>query len=156
MIKLELMPEYAPNTVANFIKLAQQGFYNQSDFHRIVPGFVIQGGDAPAGKDQAPTIEGEFSSNNFSQNTIKHTRGVISMARTPDPNSANSQFFIMLGEASTLDGDYAAFGRVVEGMDVVDKIAQTPCQQVIDPQTGQKVNGEAPINKPVIEKVVVK
>ncbi len=120
--KIELMPEYAPETVANFIALAESGFYNGVTFHRIVDGFMAQGGDPEGtgmgGSDK--TIKGEFASNGFTQNTLSHTRGVISMARSSNPDSASSQFFICYDDASFLDGDYAAFGKVVEGMEVVD------------------------------------
>lgn len=119
---LELYPQYAPETVANFVSLAKSGFYNGVGFHRIVDGFMAQGGDPEGtgmgGSDK--TIKGEFESNGFSQNTISHTRGVISMARSQNPNSASSQFFICYDDASFLDGQYAAFGKVVEGMEVVD------------------------------------
>lgn len=124
MIKLELDETAAPVTVANFTKLVKAGFYDGLTFHRIIPGFMIQGGD-PAGNGTGgskETIKGEFQSNGV-KNPIKHTRGVISMARAQDPNSASSQFFIMHADAPHLDGMYAAFGHVVEGMDVVDKIA---------------------------------
>lgn len=119
---LELYPEYAPETVANFVSLARSGFYNGVGFHRIVDGFMAQGGDPQGtgmgGSDK--TIKGEFSSNGFSHNTLSHTRGVISMARSQNPDSASSQFFICYDDASFLDGQYAAFGKVVEGMEVVD------------------------------------
>ena len=127
-IKIELLPEYAPKTVANFEKLVKEGFYDGLTFHRIIPGFMIQGGD-PLGNGMGGAkekIPGEFRQNGFAQNTLKHTRGVISMARAYDPNSASSQFFIMHADAPHLDGAYAAFGRVVEGLDVVDEIAATP------------------------------
>ena len=127
-IKIELLPEYAPKTVANFEKLVKEGFYDGLTFHRIIPGFMIQGGD-PQGNGMGGSkekIPGEFAQNGFPKNTLKHTRGVISMARAYDPNSASSQFFIMHADAPHLDGAYAAFGRVVEGMDVVDEIAATP------------------------------
>jgi peptidyl-prolyl cis-trans isomerase B (cyclophilin B) len=124
VIKLELDETAAPETTANFKKLVSEGFYDGLTFHRIIPGFMIQGGD-PSGNGTGgskQTIKGEFQSNGF-KNPIKHTRGVISMARAMDPNSASSQFFIMHADAPHLDGMYAAFGHVVEGMDVVDKIA---------------------------------
>lgn len=127
-IKIELLPEYAPKTVANFEKLVKEGFYDGLTFHRIIPGFMIQGGD-PLGNGMGGAkekIPGEFRQNGFAQNTLKHTRGVISMARAYDPDSASSQFFIMHADAPHLDGAYAAFGRVVEGLDVVDEIAATP------------------------------
>ena len=127
-IKLELYPEYAPKTVENFLKLVKEGFYDGLTFHRIIPGFMIQGGD-PKGNGTGGSkekIPGEFKQNGFPQNTLKHTRGVISMARAYDPNSASSQFFIMHADAPHLDGAYAAFGKVVEGIETVDEIAATP------------------------------
>ncbi|HOM01793.1 MAG TPA: peptidylprolyl isomerase [Acetivibrio sp.] len=129
---LELYPEYAPETVQNFISLAEEGFYDGLTFHRIIKGFMIQGGD-PNGDGtggSGKNIKGEFASNGFNQNTLSHTRGVISMARkSNDPNSATSQFFIMHADAPGLDGDYAAFGKLIEGEDVLDKIADTPVAQ---------------------------
>lgn len=122
-IKIELYPDVAPNTVANFVSLVRKGFYDGLTFHRIVPGFVIQGGDPTGTGAGGPgyTIFGEFTANGF-PNNLRHTRGVISMARTQDPNSAGSQFFIMVADAPHLDGQYAAFGRVISGMDEVDRI----------------------------------
>lgn len=127
LIKIELDASAAPKTVANFEKLVKEGFYDGLTFHRIIPGFMIQGGD-PSGNGTGgskETIVGEFASNGYN-NPLKHTRGVISMARTMDPDSATSQFFIMHEDAPHLDGQYAAFGKVVEGMDVVDQIAHEP------------------------------
>ncbi|WP_314850293.1 peptidylprolyl isomerase [uncultured Solobacterium sp.] len=127
VIKLELDETAAPKTVANFNKLVSEGFYDGLSFHRIIPGFMIQGGD-PIGNGTGGSKEnivGEFASNGVN-NPIKHTRGVISMARSMDPNSASSQFFIMHADAPHLDGNYAAFGHVVEGLEVVDEIANTP------------------------------
>lgn len=126
-IKLELYPEIAPITVANFEKLVKENFYNGLTFHRIIPGFMIQGGCPKGDGTGGPgyDIKGEFAANGV-KNDLKHTRGVISMARAQDPNSAGSQFFIMHRDAPHLDGQYAAFGKVVEGMDVVDEIANTP------------------------------
>ena len=124
MIRAELYPEIAPNTVNNFISLVKKGFYDGVIFHRVIPGFMIQGGD-PQGKGiggPGYSIRGEFSGNGF-PNTLKHDRGVLSMARTMAPNSAGSQFFIMHEEAPHLDGQYAAFGRVIEGIEAVDRIA---------------------------------
>lgn len=123
-IKCELYPEYAPNTVNNFISLVKSGFYNGLIFHRVIKGFMIQGG-CPNGNGMGGpnyTIKGEFSSNGF-KNPLKHTRGVLSMARAFNPNSAGSQFFIMHEDAPHLDGEYASFGKVTEGLDVVDEIA---------------------------------
>ena len=127
VIRIELDPGAAPVTVANFEKLVRQKFYDGLTFHRVIPGFMIQGGD-PKGNGTGGSrehIRGEFAANGFS-NPIKHVRGVISMARASDPNSASSQFFIMHQDAPHLDGSYAAFGRVVSGMDAVDEIAAVP------------------------------
>jgi len=127
---LELYPEYAPKTVENFVKLAESGFYDGLTFHRIIKGFMIQGGDpngdGTGGSDK--TIKGEFAQNGFKKNKLKHTRGVISMARGGHPDSASSQFFIVHGEASHLDGLYAAFGKLIEGEETLDKIADTPVE----------------------------
>ena len=124
IIKIELYPEVAPNTVNNFISLINKGFYNGVGFHRIIKGFMIQGGDPEGTGMGGPgyCIKGEFNQNGF-KNDLKHTAGVISMARTMMPNSAGSQFFIMHKDAPHLDGAYAAFGKVIEGMDIVDKLA---------------------------------
>lgn len=124
VIKLELYPEVAPITVENFEKLVKEGFYNGLTFHRVISGFMIQGGCPKGNGTGGPgyNIKGEFSSNGF-KNDLKHTRGVISMARAQDPNSAGSQFFIMHEDAPYLDGQYASFGKVIEGMDVVNEIA---------------------------------
>ena len=122
----ELYPELAPNTVNNFIELANSGFYDGLIFHRVIPGFMIQGG-CPQGNGMGGPgyeIDGEFSANGH-KNDLKHTLGVLSMARTMAPNSAGSQFFIMVEKAPHLDGDYAAFGKVIEGMDVADAIVYT-------------------------------
>lgn len=119
---IELMPEYAPKTVENFEKLVKEGFYDGLTFHRVIDGFMAQGGD-PLGNGMGGSEEnifGEFSGNGFLQNTLSHQRGVISMARSANPNSASSQFFICYDDASFLDGQYAAFGKVTEGMEVVD------------------------------------
>ena len=126
VIKAELYPEVAPNTVNNFISLINKGFYDGVIFHRVIPGFMIQGGDPQGTGTGGPgySIRGEFTSNRF-LNELKHTRGVLSMARTMDPNSAGSQFFIMHEDAPHLDGQYAAFGKVIEGMEAVDRIAAT-------------------------------
>ena len=131
-----LYPEYAPETVANFIKLTKAGFYNGLKFHRIMKGFMIQGGDpkgdGTGGSDKE--IKGEFSGNGFTQNTLSHKRGVISMARSTDMNSASSQFFIMDADNTGLDGQYAAFGMITEGEDTLTAIANTP---VVDSGTGE-------------------
>ena len=126
-IELDLYPEAAPKTVENFLKLVSEGFYDGLMFHRVIPGFMIQGGD-PLGNGMGGSknnIVGEFKANGF-DNPIKHVRGVISMARAYDPNSASSQFFIMHANAPHLDGQYAAFGKVISGMEVVDEIASIP------------------------------
>ena len=123
-IKAELYPDKAPNTVNNFISLANSGFYDGLIFHRVIKDFMNQGGDPDGIGTGGPgySIKGEFSSNGYTNNDLKHTAGVLSMARSNNPDSAGSQFFIMAKEASYLDGDYAAFGKVTEGMDVVEAI----------------------------------
>ena len=123
-IQVELYPEIAPNTVRNFLSLVHKGFYDGTIFHRVIPGFMIQGGDPQGTGMGGPgySIRGEFSANGF-ENNLKHTRGVLSMARAMHPDSAGSQFFLMVEDAPHLDGQYAAFGKVVSGMEVVDKIA---------------------------------
>lgn len=139
-IKLELYPDKAPITVENFAKLAKEGFYDGLIFHRVIQGFLIQGG-CPQGTGMGGPgyhIKGEFAANGV-DNPIKHTRGVISMARAQDPNSAGSQFFIMHEDAPHLDGQYAAFGKVVAGMDVVDKIASVPTDWNDKPKTPVKM-----------------
>jgi len=125
-IEIELYPEIAPKTCANFQKLVEEGFYDGLIFHRVIAGFMIQGGcpDGTGMGGPGYTIDGEFSSNGF-KNDLKHIRGVISMARSMSPNSAGSQFFIMHADSPHLDGQYAAFGKVVSGMDAVDQIAAT-------------------------------
>ena len=139
----ELYPEYAPNTVRNFIYLINKGFYNGLCFHRVISGFMIQGGD-PLGQGfggPGYSIKGEFTGNGF-KNDLKHERGVLSMARTMMPNSAGSQFFIMHDNAPHLDNQYAAFGMVIEGMEVVDAIAATKCDyndRPAEPQVMKKV-----------------
>ena len=127
IIKAELYPEIAPNTVNNFISLINKGFYNGLIFHRVIEGFMIQGGcpDGTGMGGPGYSIKGEFNQNRF-KNDLKHSAGVLSMARAMHPDSAGSQFFIMHKDAPHLDGAYAAFGKVTEGMDVVNKIAQTP------------------------------
>jgi peptidyl-prolyl cis-trans isomerase B (cyclophilin B) len=145
VIKAELYPDIAPNTVNNFVSLVEKGFYNGLIFHRVIPGFMIQGGCPKGNGTGGPgyQIPGEFSANGYA-NDLKHTRGVLSMARAMDPNSAGSQFFIMHEDAPHLDGQYAAFGQVLEGMDVVDKIANT--------KTGW---GDKPLTPQVIDKMTV-
>lgn len=140
-IKIELYPKYAPNTVANFVNLVEEGFYNGNTFHRLVPGFVLQGGD-PEGNgtgDPGYSIKGEFRENGYTKNTLKHTTGIISMARSMSPDSAGSQFFIVLTDSkmisASLDNKYAAFGKVIQGMDVIQNIEDSA--EVEDSQTGK-------------------
>ncbi len=140
-IKIELYPKYAPNTVANFVNLVEEGFYNGNTFHRLVPGFVLQGGD-PEGNgtgDPGYSIKGEFRENGYTKNTLKHKAGIISMARSASPDSAGSQFFIVLADSqmisASLDNKYAAFGKVIEGMDVIKNIEDSA--EVKDSQTGK-------------------
>ena len=136
---LSLYPEYAPQTVENFVELVNDGFYDGVGFHRVVDGFMAQGGD-PDGTGMGgsgTTIKGEFAANGFKQNTLSHKRGVISMARSQDYDSASSQFFIMHKDAPHLDGGYAAFGKVVDGMDAVDEIADTEVDWNDKPTTPQ-------------------
>ena len=139
-IKAELYPEIAPNTVNNFISLIKKGYYDGLIFHRVIPGFMIQGGCPQGTGTGGPgyTIKGEFAGNNFA-NDLAHDRGVLSMARTMAPNSAGSQFFIMHEVAPHLDGQYAAFGKVIEGMDVVDAIASTRVDWNDRPRSEQKM-----------------
>lgn len=139
-MKGELYPETAPNSVANFVELANSGFYDGVIFHRVIPGFMIQGGD-PLGRGTGGpgySIRGEFARNGFN-NPLKHTRGVLSMARSMMPNSAGSQFFIMVDDAPYLDGQYAAFGKVLSGMEVVDAIAAVSTDRNDRPKTEQKI-----------------
>lgn len=139
-IKIELYPHIAPNTVNNFISLIDDNYYDGIIFHRVIKGFMIQGG-CPQGTGMGGpgySIKGEFSSNGFTNN-LRHERGVISMARTMMPNSAGSQFFIMHKNSPHLDGQYAGFGKVIEGMDVVDEIANTPVDRGDKPKTEQKI-----------------
>ena len=140
VIKAELYPDVAPNTVANFVSLVEKGFYNGLIFHRVIPGFMIQGGD-PTGTGMGGPgyrIQGEFRLNGV-KNDLKHTRGVLSMARSMHPDSAGSQFFIMHEDAPHLDGQYAAFGKVIEGMDAVDAIANTETGAQDRPIREQKI-----------------
>ena len=137
-IKIELYPKYAPNTVANFISLIEDEFYDGLSFHRSVPGFVLQGGDPLGDGTGGPgyNIFGEFKENGYNKNTLSHTRGVVSMARSNDYDSAGSQFFIVLDDSAaySLDGLYAGFGKVVEGMDIIDDIVED--EKVADEYTG--------------------
>ena len=146
VIKAELYPEIAPNTVNSFISLVSKGFYDGLIFHRVIPGFMIQGGDPKGSGVGGPgySIKGEFTANRF-QNNLKHDRGVLSMARTMAPNSAGSQFFIMHENSPHLDGQYAAFGKVTEGIEAVDRICAV-CTDYNDrpriPQVMKKVTVE--------------
>ncbi len=145
VMKAELYPEIAPNTVNNFISLINHNFYDGLIFHRVIRGFMLQGGDPEGTGMGGPGygIKGEFASNGF-ENNLKHTEGVLSMARSMFPDSAGSQFFIMHKNAPHLDGDYAAFGKIIEGMDVVNKIAETDTDY-----------SDRPIEDQVMEKVTV-
>lgn len=138
-IKIELYPEYAPNTVANFVSLISDGFYDGLTFHRLVPGFVLQGGDPNGDGTGGPgyTIKGEFKQNGYSKNTLSHTTGVISMARSNSYDSAGSQFFIVLSDSAaySLDNLYAGFGKVIEGMDIIKEIEEN--EEVLDDLTGK-------------------
>ena len=141
IIKAELYPELAPNTVNNFISLVSSGFYDGLIFHRVISGFMIQGGDPQGTGMGGPgyAIKGEFARNGFRQNNLRHSRGVLSMARSMMPNSAGSQFFIMHAAAPHLDGAYAAFGKVIEGLEAVDRIAATPVDFNDKPRKEQKM-----------------
>ena len=141
IFKAELYPNLAPNTVNNFISLINKDYYNGLIFHRVIAGFMIQGGD-PTGTGMGGPgyhIKGEFLSNRFKQNDLSHERGVLSMARAQHPDSAGSQFFVMHEEADYLDGQYAAFGKVIEGMDVIDAIANTKTDWNDKPYEEQKM-----------------
>lgn len=144
-IKIELYPEIAPNTVKNFISLVQKGFYDGTIFHRVIPGFKIQGGDPDGVGTGGPGyhIKGEFANNGF-KNDLKHTKGVLSMARAMHPDSAGSQFFIMVADAPHLDGDYAAFGKVIEGIEEADRIVNV-----------RRDMGDKPLRDEVMQKVTV-
>ena len=140
VMTLELYPEIAPITVDNFVKLVNEGFYNGLIFHRVIEGFMIQGGDPDGTGCGGPgySIKGEFAANGV-KNDLKHTRGVISMARAMDPNSAGSQFFIMHEDAPHLDGQYAAFGKMTDGFDTLDEIAETDTDRMDRPRNEQKI-----------------
>ena len=149
-IVMELYPEYAPNTVNNFISLVKSGFYDNNSFHRLVPGFGLQGGDPEGTGTGGPgySIYGEFETNKYYKNTLKHEKGIVSMARSGLPNSAGSQFFICLDTASNLDGSYAAFGKVIKGIDVIEKIASK--EKVADSETG-KLETNLTIKKALVD-----
>ena len=140
VMKAELYPEIAPNTVNNFISFIKKNFYDGLIFHRVIKGFMLQGGDPEGSGMGGPgyDIKGEFSSNGF-KNDLKHTEGVLSMARSMMPDSAGSQFFIMHKNAPHLDGDYAAFGKIIEGMDIVNKIAETETNWDDRPKKDQRM-----------------
>ena len=144
VITAELYPDIAPATVENFVSLAKKNFYDGLIFHRVIPGFMIQGGDPEGSGMGGPGygIKGEFKANGF-ENNLKHERGVLSMARSSNPNSAGSQFFIMVKAAPHLDGSYAAFGKVLTGMDVVDAIAKTERDSRDFPNIPQKIKSVA-------------
>lgn len=139
-MKAELYPEIAPNTVNNFISLINKGYYNGVIFHRVIPGFMIQGGDPNGTGTGGPgySIKGEFSGNGF-KNDLKHTKGVLSMARTAVPNSAGSQFFIMVANSPHLDGQYAAFGKIIEGIEVADEIVSVDRNYSDKPNVDQRM-----------------
>ncbi len=144
IMKAELYPDIAPNTVKNFISLANKGFYDGVIFHRVIPGFMIQGGDPEGVGIGGPgySIKGEFKANGFA-NDLKHQKGVISMARSMSPDSAGSQFFIMVADSPHLDGQYAAFGKVIEGIEAADKIVavkRNHSDKPLTPQTMKKVS----------------
>ncbi len=141
VIKAELYPEIAPNTVNNFLSLAKKGFYDGLIFHRVISGFMIQGGDPQGTGMGGPgySIKGEFRRNGFKDNTLAHTAGVLSMARAQNPNSAGSQFFIMHKDAPYLNGEYAAFGKVIDGMDVVNSIAAVETDYSDRPMDDQRI-----------------
>ena len=149
-IVIELYPNVAPNTVNNFISLVKSGFYDNNTMHRLMPGFVLQGGDPDGIGSGGPgyTIDGEFTSNNF-ENNLSHTKWVVSMARASgDPNSAGSQFFICLDDATSLDGDYASFGNVIDGYDVIENIVEN---EIIDDSSSGKLKNNLVIKKALID-----
>lgn len=147
-IVMELYPDIAPNTVNNFISLVKSGFYDNNNFHRLVKGFVLQGGDPEGTGSGGPgySIKGEFTSNDF-ENNLKHEKGILSMARANDPDSAGSQFFIMLGKADWLDDNYAAFGKLIDGYDIIEAIEEN--EKVADQDSGKLAKNI------VIEKAVI-
>ena len=157
-IVLELCPDKAPNTVRNFLHLAHEGFYDGLTFHRVIDGFMIQGGDPDGVGTGGPgyAIKGEFAKNGFTQNDLSHVRGAISMARSVDMDSAGSQFFIVQEDQVRLDGDYAAFGKVTEGMDIVDVIARMDTDRHDKPKTPVVIEaitvdtGDEAIEKPEV------
>ena len=149
-IVMELYPDKAPNTVNNFISLVSSGFYDDNSFHRLVPGFVLQGGDPNGDGTGGPgySIKGEFKNNGFDGNDLKHKEKIVSMARSSDMDSAGSQFFIMLGTSSYLDGDYAAFGKVIDGFSIIEEIEDE--EVVSDSNTG-KLQTNLTIKKALVD-----
>lgn len=175
-MKIELYPEYAPNTVANFVKLINEGYYDGLEFHRTIPGFMIQGGEKTGDGAVDYCIPGEFLANGFKQNTLRHSEGVISMARADYSsvssslteegyNSASTQFFIMDGDSKSLDSYYTAFGKVIEGQDIVNKIANTAVvyrseslgenEETPKDADGNEIASDRPVTPPVITKMTV-
>ena len=149
-IVMELYPDKAPNTVNNFISLVKKGFYDNNTFHRLVPGFVLQGGDPEGTGTGGPgyTIKGEFKNNGFSQNDLLHEEKIVSMARSQDKDSAGSQFFIMLGKTEYLDGDYAAFGKVIDGYDIIKTIEN---EELVQDETTGKLKKNLTIKKALVD-----
>ena len=149
-IVIELYPEYAENTVNNFISLVKKGFYDNNTFHRLVPGFVLQGGDPKGQGIGGPgySIKGEFSENGYEKNTLSHEKGIVSMARGVDEDSAGSQFFICIADAKNLDNKYAAFGKVLDGWDSINKIVET--EKVADQASG-KLQNNLTIKKAIVD-----
>lgn len=149
-IVIELYPNMAENTVNNFISLTKSGFYDNNTFHRLVPGFVLQGGDPDGTGSGGPgySIKGEFKNNGYSKNTLKHVEKIVSMARSQDMDSAGSQFFIMLGKADYLDGDYAAFGKVIDGYDVIKEIEK---EEIVSDSATGKLRSNLTIKKALVD-----
>ena len=149
-IVMELYPEKAENTVNNFISLVKSGFYDNNSFHRLVPGFVLQGGDPTGAGSGGPgySIKGEFSNNGYESNDLKHEKGIVSMARSQENDSAGSQFFIMLEEASYLDGLYAAFGKVIDGFEVVEEIEK---EEIVEDDSTGKLKNNLTIKKALVD-----
>lgn len=148
-IVMELYPDIAPNTVSNFISLIKKGFYDNNSFHRLVPGFVLQGGDPDGNGSGGPgySIKGEFKNNGF-ENSLSHQKWVVSMARSSEADSAGSQFFICLGDASNLDGDYAAFGKVIDGKKVINQIEKN---ETVSDQSSGKLSNNLTIKKVLLD-----
>lgn len=149
-IVMELYPDKAENTVNNFISLVKSGFYDNNSFHRLVPGFVLQGGDPEGTGMGGPdyTIKGEFKENGYENNNLKHKKGIVSMARSQENDSAGSQFFIMLDTSSNLDGSYAAFGKVIDGFDIIEEIEE---EEIVDDNTTGKLRTNLTIKKALVD-----